>query len=138
MIIRFEETMRGSWHPSGEPERLFCFNLKATGVPWRGTFAVVGALRADGLKTVGPCSGNVSISLHLRGTIAYDLEFRGDDGCLYGLTGAKDFDPFRPVSSLTTLPFTVLGDGGEPIGVGTVRLGLRDLLRFLRSFRFAA
>lgn len=135
---RFRETMTGEWTRSnGKTEQLpLSFTFRASGNGWLATdFTVDGAIRADGLATDRPLSGNLIVMPIIGRFIRYDLDFSGDDKRRYSLSGQKDIDFLHPLITATLLPFTLGDDRGEAVGHGSLTIAGENLKKFLFSFR---
>ncbi|MEV4615870.1 hypothetical protein AB0K43_25255 [Kitasatospora sp. NPDC049258] len=105
-------------------------------LPHRTTEArLSGRARIEGLADDPAAAGELEISPVARRRIRYRLEFTAD-GRRLTLDGWKSVTPYRPLASMTVLPFTLAEDGRE-IGRGTLRFPPAALLPFLRSWRFA-
>jgi hypothetical protein len=99
-------------------------------------FRVGGTIDAEGLATGRPLKGSVAWSLLRQGRLVYRLEFPGDDGRRYEMTGQKEWSGLSPIHSLTLLPASLYDESAEEIGRATLRFDLRaDGAAFLKSFR---
>ncbi len=139
----FSETMSGTWTPvDGSGRRVLSFSVDADATSAfhylkDGAMQLVGTMRAEGLAAMAPAEGRLEVQL-LRRRIAYNLEFKGDDGNLYRFDGEKHLSVFRPVKGATTLPGEITDRHGAVVGRALVRFNLRrDLVSFVRTFRAA-
>ena len=137
----FSETMSGTWTPvDGSGRRVLSFSVDADATSAfnylkDGAMQLVGTMRAEGLTDLAPAEGRLEVQ-PLRRRIAYNLEFKGDDGNLYRFDGEKHLSVFRPLKSVTTLPGEITDRHGALVGRALVRFDIRrDLLGFLRTFR---
>ncbi|MFF3313440.1 hypothetical protein [Streptomyces sp. NPDC002952] len=140
---RFRETMTGTTELPGEsrprPTRL---HLTATAAevmrPHRTTTAAVtGRIRIAGWAEDAEVTGELEISPLARRRIRYRLEFTNAQGRAITLDGWKSVSLRSPLRSMTVLPYC-LYRRGIPVGRGTLRLPLGQLLPFLVGFRFPA
>lgn len=71
-----------------------------------------------------------------RGTLVYDLDFRGDDGLAYHLHGEKNVPLLGVLSGMTRLDTEITrASDGVPVARGTLAFLLGDLLPWLATFR---
>ena len=139
MHVVFKETMAGTWiaPDGGQAPMVFHASVRA---PSPLAFLNGDAMAFDGTITVGgiardvPMTGTIEVKVLTAGEMVYALEFRGKDGERYSYSGKKDVSLRHVVSGMTTLRGT-LYRGDVAIGTGTVTFSLRDLPRFLTSFR---
>ena len=139
----FTETMRGTWSPSdGSGRRVMWFHLdadatNALGYMKDGVMQLDGTFFAEGLANEVATRGTMEIQLFRR-RVAYQLEFKGDDGKAYRFIGEKQLSLLKLLSTITTLPGEITDEHGARVGTAIVRFDTRrDLLPFLRTFRFA-
>jgi len=141
--FRFEERMEGRYQLVVAPseERPIDFTLTAR-APSLSRFLRKPEAEARGeANLVGfadhqPARGTILIDPVLGRRIAYDFEFRGNDGQTYRLKGQKDIALGRLAQSMSTLPAGIFDSAGARIGDAVVHFRYSSqLLRFLRSWR---
>ncbi|MFI6448443.1 hypothetical protein [Kitasatospora sp. NPDC050543] len=137
----FSETMLGTVRLAGEPDvRPVRLDLAARAdtplLPHRTTLATVnGRVRIRGLADDPAAVGELEISPLAGRRIRYRLEFTAA-GRRHTLDGWKSISPWRPLASMTILPYSIFEDGREA-GRGMLRFPLATgLLPFLASWRF--
>jgi hypothetical protein len=141
--LSFRETMRGTLWRLDAPtdERAVDVTLEARSgdlrdIPGDRTFQLRGTVAIERLATRAAAEGTLVFKLATERRLPYRVRFRGDDGRDYELSGQKEWVPFAPLESVTTLPATLFDDGGQEIGRATLRFDVRqDWWPFLRSFR---
>ncbi|MBX3128097.1 MAG: GMC family oxidoreductase [Polyangiaceae bacterium] len=141
-VVRFEETMRGTFRLAHEEdERPIEFTLRVRSVEVSGmlanpTMVVDGSIRAAGLATDAPLTGTLAADVLVGRRIPYDLAFQGDDGNRYRFVGEKRPTLLRPLHSMTYLPGRIVDEAGKEIAVATLWFEVSsEWLRFARSFR---
>ena len=141
--FRFEERMEGRYQLAAAPseERHIDFTLTAR-APSLARFLrdpeaeIRGEANLAGFADHKPARGTMRIDLILGRRIAYDFEFRGNDGQTYRLRGQKDVALGRLVETMSTLPAGLFDAAGARIGDAVVRFHYSSqLLRFLGSWR---
>ncbi len=143
-MLRFDETMAGSWTPTGGGSpRPLRFSVEVSAPSLRehlrtGRAGLRGVIDADGLATAAPLVGTILIRpLDPRQRrIRYEFEFPADDGRAVRFEGQKDIRWLAARRTWTTLP-GALWHGSDQIGTSETRFDLaHDSVRFARSFRF--
>jgi hypothetical protein len=142
--LSFRETMHGTLWRLDAPtdERAVDVTLEArTGdlrdIPGDRTFRLRGTVDVERLATRAQAEGTLVFKLATERRLPYRVRFQGDDGRAYELSGQKEWLPFSPLESMTTLPATLYDDGGQEIARATLRFDLRHAWwPFLRSVRF--
>ncbi|MEV6654346.1 hypothetical protein [Streptomyces sp. NPDC051219] len=137
----FTETMLGTVRLDGDDrDRAVRLDLRAQAdtvmLPHRATEArLTGRVRITGLADDPAAEGELLISPLAHRRIRYRLSF-SLSGRRITVEGWKSVSPWRPLSSMTVLPYT-LYEAGKPIGAGTLRFPVTTgLLPFLTSLRF--
>ena len=138
----FRETMSGTCHLAGDPdrERSIVFTVTARS-PRIGAFlehrevTIDGTIDVEGLATQQPLTGTLGLDVLFTRQIAYDFSFAGDDGAVYRFTGEKNVRVLAILETMSRLPAVLLDAGGETVADANLRFDLRgDLVTFLRSF----
>lgn len=143
--FEFRETMAGSYHLVGEPdrERPFSFTIRARS-PRLSAFArrpvveIEGEVDAEGLADHRPLRGTLDMDLARTRRLRYRFEFDATDGRPCVFEGEKVLRLGDLVTSMTVLPGQIraLAAPVTPIAEALLRFDLKsDLLGFLRSFR---
>ncbi|MGH3313118.1 MAG: hypothetical protein ACRDP3_21460 [Streptomyces sp.] len=137
----FTETMSGSVRLAGESEpRRIRVDLSVRSdevlrVHRTTDGLLTGRVRIAGWADDPDARGELEISPLARRRILYRLSFTAR-GRRYVLEGWKSVSPYRPVKSMTVLPFLLLEEGVQA-GAGTLRFSVTTaLVPFLASFRF--
>jgi hypothetical protein len=137
----FQETMRGTWHPTGQPhvQRPIQFECVAAVNHIRsylqdGYMSLQGKIRAEGLAGHVECRGSLEILLPLKRLLRYELAFRGDDGSLYRFLGEKHVRYTNPLYTMTHLSGQLVDTTGQPIGLASLTFDLRDLPGMIKSY----
>jgi hypothetical protein len=100
------------------------------------TWRLAGTIDAERLASRREIEGTIRLAMQER-RLPYRFAFRGDDGRRYELTGQKEWTGLAPLSSMTLLPATLVGDQGEELARATLRFDLRaDWADWMKSFRF--
>ena len=141
--VSFRERMSGSyWRldaPTDELAITLSFEAQATDVAdflRTRTWALAGTIDAEGLARQREIEGTLRFALIDERRVPYRFAFRGDDGCLYELSGQKEWTGFAPVTSMTLLPATLRDARGDELARATLRFDLRaDLAGWVKSFR---
>lgn len=139
MNVVFKETMSGTWvaPDGGQAPMVFTTYVRAKSPL---AFLNGDAMALDGTITVGgiardaPMTGTLEVKVLTAGEMVYSLEFAGKDGAKYSFSGKKDVELGHPISGMITLRGT-LYRGDAAIGTATVTFSLRDIPKFLASFR---
>jgi hypothetical protein len=134
MDIEFVETMRG-WlkTASGGAEHPISFEVHAQGS--NGRFQLRGLISAPPLALESVASGTLTMRpLPLIRSIAYHLQFPGQDGQRYTLEAEKRPTPLAPIRSMTEMPATVRDPSGAIVAEGMMFFDLRDLPSFAASW----
>ncbi|MEM9489109.1 MAG: hypothetical protein AAGC55_08190 [Myxococcota bacterium] len=141
--FQFDETMAGHYELLDRPDqsRPLSFTIKAH-APSMTTYlrdrrlALSGTLEAVGFADYVPVEGTMVLDPLVRGVIAYELQFTGNDGQPYLFSGQKDITPRRLVRSLTELPGHICDATGATVARCHTRFDLRaDWLQFVASWR---
>ncbi|MCB9626864.1 MAG: GMC family oxidoreductase [Sandaracinaceae bacterium] len=105
--------------------------------PVGGALELEGTTTVDGFATASPCRGTLQMTPRKRrGTLVYDLDFRGDDGLAYHLHGEKNVPLLGVLSGMTRLDTEITrASDGVPVARGTLAFLLGDLLPWLATFR---
>lgn len=99
-------------------------------------WALSGTIDAEGLARGAAIEGTLRFALLQERRLPYRVEFRGDDGRRYELSGQKEWTGLAPVASMTLLPATLLDGDGEEFARATLRFDLRaDWADWMKSFR---
>ena len=137
----FQETMRGTWHPTGQPQRQRPIQFECVAAVNHtrsylqdGYMSLQGKMRAEGLAGHADCRGSLTILLPLKRQLRYDLAFRGDDGSLYRFIGEKHVRYTNPLRTMTHLSGQLLDATGQPIGLAALTFDLRDLPGMVKSY----
>ncbi len=141
--LSFRETMHGTLWRLDAPtdERAVDVELEMRArdlgtVAFDRTLKVDGTLHVERLADHVPCEGTVALRVRAGGRVPYRIRFRGDDGQDYELSGEKEWLPFAPVESITTLPASLYDARGREIARATLRFDLRhEWWHLLRSIR---
>jgi hypothetical protein len=141
--FEFRETMTGVYVLASSPsdERPARFTLRASTADALqhlrdGLVKVEGVLELPGFAEEAAVAGTMEIRPLDKRIIRYELAFVAHDGLPYRLVGQKDIRVADLRHTMTTLPFELLGAGGQVVGRGTVRFDLgNDWLKFAASFR---
>ncbi len=141
--LSFRETLRGSYFLLEDPmrERALDLDLEARAsdlrrLPVGRTFSLQGTIDAEGLGVGRPASGTLGVHLFDERRLPYRLHFTGDDGARYELSGQKEWVPFAPLESVTTLRASLYDEAEREVGRALLRFDARrEGLRFLGSFR---
>jgi hypothetical protein len=139
----FRQTMSGSYWRLDQPaeERAIAFAVDAcapdVGALGRDkTMRLSGTVDVEQLATRKRIEGLLSFKLLAERRIGYRLEFCGDDGRHYELSGQQQWSGFSPIQSLTLLSSSLYEQRGEEIGRATLRFDIRaDWAEWLKSFR---
>jgi hypothetical protein len=139
----FRETMSGTYWRLEAPteERAIAFTIEARAKSIRRfardkTWRLKGTLDAEGLASSSVVKGTLAFRLLDERRLPYRLEFTGDDGLGYELSGQKEWSGLSPVESMTLLPASIYGPDGEEMARAMLRFDLRsDFGRWLKSFR---
>jgi hypothetical protein len=104
---------------------------------WADTEASMsGRAVLDGVADDPAATGTMHIAPIRRRRLRYQLVFHTADGAPLHLDGWKSVSYLRPLRSMTTLPATVYAADGSVFGEALLKFDLRDLPRFLASFRY--
>jgi hypothetical protein len=142
----FQETMRGTWHPIGQPQknRPIQFDCVAAAQSIRGYLkdgfmTLTGHIRVEGIAGHAPCKGSLEVLLPVQRLLKYDIGFVGDDGEPYRFVGEKHVLYRDLLETMTHLSGQLLDPTGQPIGNAGLTFDLRDLpamiFSYLRSLR---
>lgn len=131
MILSFVETMRG-WLSTRDGERPVSFEVRAAG-QGGGHFELRGLISAPPFAVDRPVHGSLVIA-PLKRSIAYALEFTGDDGRRYALEAEKHPSLLAPLTSMTAMQAILRDGGGTELARGEMRFDLRDLAPFALSW----
>jgi hypothetical protein len=142
--FEFYETMAGSFRLLGDAQdRSMSFTIRARSFTWasflrRPEVDIEGEVDAEGFADHRHLRGTLGMDPLRTRTLPYAFRFAANDGAHYAFAGTKMIRPGRFVESMTVLPGAILHEGGEAAGEALLRFDVRsDLVRFLRSFRFA-
>ncbi len=141
MPLRFRETMNGTVR-SEEGPLAFHFTVTATSPTVRalggwspmrltGTAEVAGHVRRAELLA----DSFLWIGVPFHRWLVYHVAFRDDKGSVWRFHGQKTVGVRKPLVGMTTLEGRLFRDG-EEVGPATLHFRLRDLPRFLASWRF--
>lgn len=141
--LSFRETLRGSYWRLDAPteEHAIDLVLEARSPSLRElrrdrTFTLRGTIDAEGLARHAAAEGTLVWRLLDERRLPYRVRFRGDDGRAYELSGQKEWVPFAPLESVTTLPASIYDDAAREMARATLRFDVRtEGFRLLRSFR---
>jgi hypothetical protein len=142
----FQETMRGTWSPIGQPHliRPIQFECAAAAQGVRsylkdGYMSLTGNIRVEGIAGHVPCRGSLEVLLPLQRQLKYSISFIGDDGESYRFVGEKYVQYRNLLRTMTHLSGQLLDRMGQPIGNTELTFDLRDLpgmvFSYLRSLR---
>lgn len=98
--------------------------------------AMTGRAFLDGVVDDPAAIGTMHIAPIRRRRLRYQLTFQATDGQPLRLDGWKSVSFLRPLRSMTTLPVTVYAADGSVFGEALLKFDLRDMPRFLGSFRY--
>jgi hypothetical protein len=140
--FEFRETMTGTYSRTGDTQaRAIGFSLHAKADDTLQhlrdhEMRVEGTIEMEDFADEASCAGTLYISLLTERVIRYDLQFVGNDGRPYRLTGQKDVRLMDFAKTMTTLPARVLDATGQEIARLEVRFDVKaDLLTFLASWK---
>ena len=141
-VTTFSEVMSGPARLGGaaasRPMRLE-LDVVAPGLLklWAVTEAsMTGRAVLDGVADDPAATGSMLIAPIRRRRLRYQLAFQATDGRPLRIDGWKSVSYLRPLRSMTTLPVTVYAADGSVFGEALLTFDLRDLPRFLASFRY--
>ena len=145
MGFSFRETMSGSYHLAGSPERerAMSFTVGArvhdTVRFLRDRLAQIqGEVDLEGFADHRALRGTLEIDPVLGKKLCYAFAFEGNDGRRYRFAGQKTIEFVRVLATMTTLPGEIFDEAGRAIGEARLRFDARsDLLKFMKSFRLA-
>ncbi len=104
---------------------------------WADTEATLsGRVSMPGIADDAHASGTLQIAPLRRRRLRYQLAFRAIDGQLIRLDGWKSVSLLRPLRSMTRLPATLYAENGSVLGEAQLRFALRDLPKFVATFRY--
>jgi hypothetical protein len=138
----FSEVMSGPARLRDEPgQRPLRLELDVTCpgllLLWNDTEATMtGRVSMAGVADDPEANGTMQIAPLRRRRLRYQLAFRAIDGQLMRLDGWKSVSLLRPLRSMTRLPATLYAENGSVLGEAQLRFDLRDLPKFLASFRY--
>jgi hypothetical protein len=132
MNIAFVETMRGFITPKSGPSTPVDFNVRASG-GLGGHFTLIGVVHAGPWIEETTCEGTLDLSV-LPASLKYDVKFKGADGRMLRLHGAKSPSLFRPIKGMTVLSIALSDDTGALLAQGEMRFDLAELPGFLASW----
>jgi hypothetical protein len=137
----FQETMRGTWHPIGQPQqqRPIQFECVAAVNHTRsylqdGYMSLQGKIRVEGIAGHADCRGSLEVLLPVKRQLRYDLAFKGDDERLYRFLGEKHVRYANVLYTMTHLSGQILDTTGQPIGNASLTFDLRDLPGMVKSY----
>jgi hypothetical protein len=139
--FQFTETMSGTYTREGETEaRPLSFTATARARSWLGYLrdkvaAFEGTISMEGFASGAPLHGELTIDPVFRRIIRYDFKFTADDGKPYRFIGQKDVTWADLTRSMTHLPAEIRDPADKPIARAHVTFDLKDLPKFLGSFR---
>jgi hypothetical protein len=141
--VSFRETLRGSYWRLDAPteERALDVVIDArtpslAELRRDRVFLLCGHVTAEGLAVGAVAEGTLVFKLIHERRFPYRVRFRGDDGRRYELSGQKEWMPFAPIESVTTLPASLYDADGQEIGRATLRFDVRnEVIGLLRSLR---
>jgi len=142
MGFQFAETMAGTIEWDAEPgvRHPFRFDITAHADSLRehlatGKAVIEGTMHAPPRAEAVAAHGVITIRPIGQRIIRYELAFVGDDGKPYELVGQKDIRWSAPLRSFTVLPAEILYADHRRVATCDTAFDVRDLWRFLRSFR---
>jgi hypothetical protein len=143
--FEFRETMSGSYHLAGAPdrERAISFTIRAVVHDLLRflrdrTAEIVGEVDVEGFADHRPMRGTLKIDPLLGRELVYDFEFPANDERRLRFVGKKSVDFRHLLDTMTTLPAQLLGPSGEVLGTARLRFDVRsDVVKWLRSVRAA-
>lgn len=142
--FEFYETMSGSFRRAGDPRPLaMSFTLRARSRTWRSFLRrrevdIEGEIDAEGFADHRFLRGTLGLDAIRTRTLPYAFCFTANDGATYSFAGKKTLHLSRMIDSMTVLPGAILDAAGAPVGEALLRFDLlRDLARFLKSFRLS-
>ncbi|MCA9672451.1 MAG: GMC family oxidoreductase N-terminal domain-containing protein, partial [Myxococcales bacterium] len=137
--VAFAETMAGELlvcRGARAGERVSAeFRVHATRTD--GTrFALAGVIDIPSVARQRACEGTLTIRpLARRRTLAYELRFADEDGARLWLRGVKRVGLSAPLRGMTELDTEVCDEEGRIVAAGQLRFDLRDLWRWLMTWR---
>jgi hypothetical protein len=140
MGLHFEETMAGTVRlPEGE--RRFSFSAsadsdRALAFGGRAPLRLTGTATLEGVVTDAPLQegSSLDIGIPLHDYLRYQVTFEDAEGRRYRFFGQKTVRMLKLPKTMTTLHGHLFRDGAE-LGPATLTFDLKDLPRFLSSWR---
>jgi hypothetical protein len=98
------------------------------------TWSLQGTVDAERLATARPATGTLGFRLIGERSVRYRLDFVGDSGQRFELSGQKEWSKLKPFESVTLLAASLYDDAGDEVARVTLRFDLRaDWGRWMKS-----
>lgn len=140
--LAFRETMSGGYHLTSAPDtdRPIHFTVKAEidsllAMLRQPLFTLSGEISAVGFADHKAARGTLCIDPFRGKVLVYQLNFEGNDGRPYVLSGRKTLSQGNLLQAMTVLPTGIYDASGAEVGRALLRFDLRsDIFKFLRSY----